>query len=62
MIIMNTGDDVKAILEAFIRMLSHIEKEECFSFTIEYIPDSFISAFEMKEVDIKNESSHEITK
>lgn len=60
MIILNTAD-VKSILETFIKMISHIEKEEFFSFTVEYIPDGFISAFEMKEVDIKNESSHEIT-
>ena len=62
MTIMNTGDDVKAILKAFIKMLSHIEKEECFSFTVEYIPDGFISAFEMKEVDIKNESENATSK
>lgn len=54
---MNTAD-VKSILETFIKMISHIEKEEFFSFTVEYIPDGFISAFEMKEVDIKNESEN----
>lgn len=54
--------DVKLILEELFKMISHIEKEECFSFTVEYIPDSFISAFEMKEVDIKNESENATSK
>ena len=42
MIIMSTAD-VKLILEKLLKMISHIEKEECFSFTIEYIPDGIIS-------------------
>ena len=54
--------DVKLILEELFKMISHIKKEECFSFTVEYIPDSFISAFEMKEVDIKNESENATSK
>lgn len=58
MTIMNIGEDVKSLLDVFIKMLSRIEKEEFFSFTVEYIPDDFISAFEMKEVDIKNESEN----
>ena len=59
---MNTGDDVKVILEVFIKMLSRIEKEECFSFTIEYIPDEFVMIDKAPEKEVVHESSHEITK
>ena len=59
---MNTGDDVKAILEVFIKMLSRIEKEECFSFTIEYIPDEFVMIDRVPEKEVVHESSHETTK
>lgn len=57
---MNTGDDVKAILEVFIKMLSRIEKEECFSFTIEYIPDEFVMIDRVPEKEVVHESSNEI--
>ena len=57
---MNTGDDVKAILEVFIKMLSRIEKEECFSFTIEYIPDEFVMIDKVPEKEVVHESSNEI--
>ena len=55
---MNTGDDVKAILEAFIKMLSRIEKEECFSFTIEYIPDEFVMIDRVPEKEVVHESEN----
>lgn len=59
---MNIGDDVKAILEAFIKMLSRIEKEECFSLTIEYIPDEFVMIDRVPEKEVVNESENEIVK
>ena len=62
MTIMNIGEDVKSLLNVFIKMLSRIEKEECFSFTIEYIPDEFVMIDKVPEKEVVHESSHEITK